>query len=106
DVVERYTRIVGRPALPPRWALGFHQSRWGYPDATTVLDVARRYRTEGLPADAMWLDIQHMRGFRSFTFNPTTSRDPHALSAQLAQLGFRMIAIEDPGIKIDPGWRV
>lgn len=30
DVVHKYTRLVGRPFLPPFWALGFHQSRWGY----------------------------------------------------------------------------
>ncbi len=106
DVLDRYTQLVGRPALPPRWALGFHQSRWGYADAGTVLAVAQQFRALGLPADAMWLDIQHMRGFRSFTFDPVAFPDPAGLAAQLAQLGFRMVAIEDPGIKIDPGWSV
>ena len=106
DVVDRYTELVGRPALPPTWALGFHQSRWGYPDAQTVLAVAQHYRDLGLPADAMWLDIQHMRGFRSFTFDPSAYPDPEGLSAQLSQLGFHVVAIEDPGIKIDPGWDV
>jgi alpha-glucosidase len=106
DVLDRYTQLVGRPALPPRWALGFHQSRWGYGDAATVLAVAQQFRALGLPGDAMWLDIQHMRGFRSFTFDPVAFPDPAGLAAQLQQLGFRMVAIEDPGIKIDPGWSV
>ncbi len=32
-VAEQYQAVVGRPAMPPRWALGFHQSRctgWGW----------------------------------------------------------------------------
>jgi alpha-glucosidase len=104
DVVERYTRLTGRPALPPRWALGFHQSRWGYPDGATVEAVAARFRTEGIPADAMWLDIQHHRGYRTFTFDEPAFSD--AMLARLAELGFRTIAIADPGIKVDPGWDV
>lgn len=104
DVVERYTRLTGRPAMPPRWALGFHQSRWGYPDGATVEAVAARFRSEGIPADTLWLDIQHMRGFRSFTIDE--SRFPLAMLDRLRAQGFRTIAIADPGIKVDPGWDV
>jgi len=106
DVLDRYTQLTGRPMLPPRWALGFHQSRWGYPDEATVEAVAARFRSEQIPADAMWLDIQHMRGYRSFTFDPATYPDPAAFIARLGAQGFHVVTIEDPGIKVDPGWDV
>ncbi len=106
DVVDRYTQLTGRPALPPRWALGFHQSRWGYANAAEVEAVAARFRELDIPADALWLDIQHMRGFRSFTFDPQTFPDPAAMIGRLHANGFHVVAIEDPGIKIDPSWDV
>jgi alpha-glucosidase len=102
-VVDRYTQLTGRPAIPPRWALGFHQSRWGYPDGATVEAVAQRFRTEGIPADAIWLDIQHQQGFRSFTVDPAFSPQ---MFERLHALGFKVIGIEDPGIKVDPAWPV
>jgi alpha-glucosidase len=106
NVVDRYTQLTGRPTLPPRWALGFHQSRWGYNSADQLEAIAAKYRELDIPADALWLDIQHMRGFRSFTFDPATFGDPAALISRLSARGFRVITIEDPGIKVDPGWDV
>jgi len=103
DVVDRYTRLTGRPALPPRWALGFHQSRWGYPDGATLEAIAERFRRDGIPADALWLDIQALRGFRTFTLDDAF---PQASLDRVRALGFELIAIADPGIKIDPGWDV
>jgi len=52
----------------------------------------------------LWLDIQHLRGFRSFTFDEPAF--PAATLARLAAQGFRTVAIADPGIKVDFGWDV
>ena len=41
EVVRQYQALVGRPAMPPAWALGFHQSRWGYPFAATLATVVQ-----------------------------------------------------------------
>lgn len=105
-VVERYTRLTGRMPLPPRFSLGYHQSRWGYSPDAAVLGVAQELRSRAIPADTMWLDIQHMDGFRSFTWDPAAFPDPQGLTAALASMGFRTIAIVDPAIKVDPGWDV
>lgn len=104
DVLERYTRLTGRPAVPPRWALGFHQSRWGYGSGAELEAIAARFSAEALPLDALWLDIQHMRGFRSFTVDDVAF--PPASLDRIRATGTRLVAIEDPGIKVDPGWDV
>ena len=106
DVVGRYTELTGRTPLPPRWSLGFHQSKWGYAPDTKVLSVAGELRSRKIPADAMWLDIQHMDGFRSFTWDPVNFPDPEGLVTQLEGQGFRAVSIVDPGVKVDPAWDV
>lgn len=106
DVVERYTSLTGRTPVPPRWALGYHQSRWGYSPDERLRELAREFRDRRIPADVLWLDIQHMDGFRSFSWDPRTFPDPGALATELESRGFRLVVIDDPGIKVDPGWPV
>jgi alpha-glucosidase len=106
DVVRRYTWLTGRMPLPPRWSLGYHQSRWGYYPDSQVLSIATELRNRDLPADGIWLDIQHMKGYRSFTWDPAGFPDPQGLVASLAAQGFKAVSIVDPGIKVDPAWDV
>jgi alpha-glucosidase len=105
-VVEGFTRLTGRPPLPPRWSLGFHQSRWGWSPDTAVTDVVDEFRARELPLDAVWLDIQHLDGFRSWTWDPATFPDPSGLVDTLATDGVRAVSIVDPAIKVDPEWEL
>ncbi|MCA9679562.1 MAG: alpha-glucosidase, partial [Myxococcales bacterium] len=106
EVARRHTAITGRTPLPPRWALGYQQSRWGYAPASRLTDLATTFRDRGVAADGLWLDIQHLDGFRTFTWDPATFADPAALTAALAADDFALTVIADPGIKVDPGWAV
>jgi alpha-glucosidase len=103
DVLERYTRLVGRAPMPPMWTLGYHQSRWTYAPSSRVEDVAFEFRRRGLPIDGIWLDIDYMDGFRDFTWSPTAFGDHAGMLKRLADNGFKVTTIVDPGIKSDPG---
>jgi alpha-glucosidase len=106
EVVRRYTAITGRTPLPPRWSLGFQQSRWGYSPADAFVKIGEELRARRIPADALWLDIQHMDGFRTFTFDSGAFPDPAGMIETLRAQGFATIAIADPGLKVDPGWSI
>ncbi len=106
DVLQRYTWLTGRMPLPARWALGYHQSRWGYSPDTEVESICQTFRSHDIPADGIWLDIQHMDGDRSFTWDPTTFSDPSGLISDVAGIGFKTTVIEDPGIKQDLSYGV
>lgn len=101
-VLRDYTALTGRGALPPLWALGYHQSRWSYMNQEKVLDIAREFRQRRIPADVLYLDIDHMDGFRVFTWNQKTFPEPKKMLDSLHAQGFRAVTIVDPGIKLDP----
>lgn len=102
-VIGGWTALTGRPALPPRWALGHHHSRWGFGTQSEVRRVAAAYREHGLPLSALHLDIDHYDGHRVFTADPERFPDLPALAAELAVQGVRLVSIVDPGVKAEPG---
>jgi alpha-glucosidase len=106
EVVRTLADLTGHMPMPPLWALGYHQCRWSYTPASRVREVARGFRERKIPCDVIWMDIDYMDGFRSFTFNPSTFSDPAALNRDLHDEGFHTVWMIDPGIKKDPGYFV
>ena len=76
----RRDRAAHRPdrriELPPRWALGYHQSHWGYDSAAKVRHVAGEFERRRLPCDVIHLDIAYMDGHRVFTWDRARFPDP------------------------------
>jgi len=101
QVVQNYTDLTGKPELPPLWALGFHQSKWSYYPESNVKAVTQKFRNLKIPCDAIYLDIDYMDGWRCFTWNKDYFPDPKGMIDDLADNGFKTVAIIDPGIKID-----
>jgi len=106
SALARYTRLTGRTALPPRWSLGYHQSRYSYYPDTMVENLAREFRRRDIPADVIHLDIHYMNGYRDFTFDPERFPQPKRLMDTLAAHGFKVVTIVDPGLKVDSAWSV
>jgi alpha-glucosidase len=106
DVVSRFTELVGRIPLPPRWALGYIQSRYSYFPESTVRFIAENFRRRNIPCDAIFLDIDYMDGFRVFTWDKSRFADPKGMIADLRKQGFHTIAIVDPYVKVDPNFWV
>jgi alpha-glucosidase len=103
EIVEAYTFLTGRVDLPPLYALGHHQCRWHRYDEKSLLALAAEYRERGIPCDSLWLDIEHMDGYRVFSFHPERFPEPEKTLGVLASEGFRVITIVDPGVKLEPG---
>ena len=104
DVVRRFTQLTGHMPLPPRWALGFHQCRWSYAPESRVREVAANFRNRRLPADAIWLDIDHLDGFKPFAWDPAGFPDPARLVGDLRVQGFRTVPIVDAHPKKERGY--
>ncbi|MDF1499112.1 MAG: glycoside hydrolase family 31 protein [Anaerolineales bacterium] len=106
QVLQRYSDLTGRALLPPRWALGFHQSRWGYRTEDDVRDVLQGFREHDLPLSAIHLDIDYMDGYRVFTTDPHRFPNLKSLSEQAQAQDVKLVSIIDPGVKIDRGYRL
>jgi alpha-glucosidase len=106
DVLRRYSRITGRMPLPPRWALGYQQSRWGYYPDSELIRVADEFRARGFPGDVLYSDLDWMDGNRLFTFSPQRFPDPARMTADLRARGFKLVVIVDIAVKVDSGYDV
>ena len=95
QVVEGYAYLTGKPPLPPLWALGFQQSRYSYAPQSQVLEVATRLRTDRIPSDVIYLDIDFQYKNRPFTVNPQTFPDFPGLVADLRKRHFHLVNITD-----------
>jgi len=69
-VVEGWAWLVGKTPLPPLWALGYQQSRYSYYPEAEVRRIASRLRSERIPADVIWMDIDYQLKNRPFTVDP------------------------------------
>ncbi|MCA1949060.1 MAG: glycoside hydrolase family 31 protein [Treponema sp.] len=100
-LVQKIQTLQGRFALPPLWALGHHQCRWGYRSYADLKRIADEYEKRQIPNDGLWLDIDYMEGFRVFTVNKEHFTDPEQEIASLAARGYKVVPILDPGLRRD-----
>jgi alpha-glucosidase len=106
DIVGQYTFLTGRMPIPPKWAIGYHQSRYSYETDLEVRELAANFRAKEIPCDVIYLDIHYMDEYRVFTWHPTRFPQPEKLLTDLRQDGFRVVPIVDPGVKKDPKYFV
>lgn len=106
QVMEGLAQLTGTIAMPPRWAIGYHQCRYSYNPDSRVREVADEFRARKLPADVIWMDIDYMDAYRVFTFDDAQFPDPKGLNDYLDSIGFSNVWMIDPGVKAEKGFFV
>ena len=101
-ICKEFRTLIGRSYIPPKWAFGLAQSRWGYKTEEDVREVARQYKEHDLPLDMICMDIEYMQDYADFTVNKERFSDLAKLSADLKAQGIRLVPIIDAGVRIDP----
>lgn len=101
-ICKEFRTLIGRSYIPPKWAFGLAQSRWGYKTEEDVRKVARQYKEHDLPLDMICMDIDYMQDYADFTVNKERFPDLTKLSADLKAQGIRLVPIIDAGVRIDP----
>lgn len=105
-VVNEYTNITGKTPLPQLWTLGYQQCRWSYAPQERAMEIAKCFREKDIPCDTIYLDIDYMDGFRVFTWDNKKFENPKEFLKQLKEMGFKVVTIIDPGVKVDKGYKI
>ena len=101
--------LTGRPPVPPRWAFGYLQSRWGWKSRADVTDALHQFVSRKLPVDAFIFDFEWYTkqpdydvkpageaGFTDFGWNPAVFPDPAAQLKEMHDAGVKFVGIRKP----------
>ena len=104
EIVRQFRAITGQSYIPPKWAFGFGQSRWGYKTEEDIRTVYERYRDASVPLDSIYLDIDYMERYKDFTVN--TESFPHFpdFVEEMRKSHVHLVPIIDAGVKMEEGY--
>ncbi len=105
-VIQKYSKITGTMPLPPKWSLGYHQSRYSYYPQAEVDELVKTFREKEIPCDAFHFDIHYMDDYKIYTWDEDRFPDPEAMFDNMAENGIKGVTIIDPGIKRDPEYKL
>ena len=105
DIVKQFRTMIGQSYIPPKFAFGFGQSRWGYKTKEDFEKVAQGYRENHIPLDMIYMDIDYMDSYKDFTVNDDFKDFP-AFVREMKDRHIRLIPIIDAGVKIEDGYSV
>lgn len=98
DVIKQMTGFVGRPQLPPVWALGFHICRY---DLRKSYEIISELRKKGVPHES---DCVSSRFTSEIPFAPAVSDDDEAewknVTSLLRQQGQKLLLVHTPHVPL------
>ncbi|XP_046909432.2 lysosomal alpha-glucosidase [Dermatophagoides farinae] len=99
DVISQYQNLIGLPAMPPFWSLGYQQCRYGYNNFTNLNATYTRNRVVGIPMDVQWTDIDAFNSNNDFTYDHKRFKElPDFINNVLHPNGQKFIPMFDCGI--------
>ncbi len=106
EVVEEYGKLTGKVELPRKEFLGYQQCRWSYMNKAEVISIAKAFRQKDIPCDVIYLDIDYMENYKVFTIDSNSFKEFKEMNYELKAMGFKLVVIIDPGIKVEEGYPV
>lgn len=107
EIIANYVKLTGKPIMPPKWALGWSQSRGMLVNEELTRKIANEYRQREIPIDIIYQDIGWVDGLQTFDWREDRYEDPEKMLQDLANEGFKVIVSQDPVISqaTEEQWR-
>ncbi len=106
EIVRAFRKLIGRSYIPPKFAFGYGQSRWGYVTKEDFYKVAEGYRKNHIPMDMIYMDIDYMQDYKDFTLNKKNFQDFPEFVQKMKEQNLRLVPIIDAGVKVEKGYEV
>lgn len=103
DVVIQMQHVVGMPAMPPYWGLGFHLCRFGYKTLNRTRYIMEMNIKAGVPLDTQWNDIDYMKSSNDFTYDEVRFEGLPEFVRELHASGRHYVVIVDPAVSGSEG---
>ena len=97
-ILENYTAVTGRAGEFPEDLMGLWQCKLRYRTQEEVLEVARKYKAEGIKLDQIVIDFFHWTLQGEWKFDPKYWPDPKAMIDELHSMGIRVIVSVWPSV--------
>jgi alpha-glucosidase (family GH31 glycosyl hydrolase) len=94
--LKKYTWLTGRQPLPPRWAFGYIQSKFGYRNESTARSMIQTMRQKGIPCDAIVLDLYWFNQMGDLFWNLASWPNPFQMMTDFLNDGIKTIVITEP----------
>ena len=93
EIIAAYREVTGAVPPIPTWALGYIHCRERFHSSDEILQTARRFRDEHLPADVFVQDWQYWGryGWNAMRFDERFYPDPKELTDSLHAMGYRLM---------------
>ncbi len=111
DAAKNYAQLTGRAPVPPRWAFGYLQSRWGWENRAYIENTLTQFAKLKLPVDAFIYDFEWYTrkpdyslpangtpDFNDFGWNMNLFPDPAQQIKAYKNQGVHFIGIRKPRI--------
>jgi alpha-glucosidase (family GH31 glycosyl hydrolase) len=99
QLVEALTQLTGRQPMPPRWALGYLQSRYSYQSQQQAEEITLLTGEAGFPLDGVMLGLDWFGGMQqmgTLRWAKGLWPDPAGMIQRFDALGIKVVPIIEP----------
>ncbi|MDR3161871.1 MAG: glycoside hydrolase family 31 protein [Spirochaetaceae bacterium] len=106
EIEEAYARATGTVPMMSDYGTGFWQCKLRYQTQDEVLEVARGYKSRGLPLSVIVIDFFHWTCLGDWKFDPRYWPDPEGMVKELKAMGVElMVSIWPPVDRASENYR-
>jgi len=98
-VLDTYTALTGKSAMPPKWSFGYWQSKITYVSAEETLDIVEHMRKAEIPCDVIHIDTHWFKENWFCDWEFDKERFPDGYIKALAEQGVKLSLWQLPYVR-------